>query len=549
MTQRLAAVALALILLACTEPAGRAGKPGAAGGTIVIATTADPDALFPPLALNIEARQATELIFEYLADVGPGMNTIGDEGFVKQIASGWTWSGDSSSISFTIDPRARWHDGTRLTADDVAFTFSVYTDEKLGASVSSSLSEIDSVSAPDSGTAVFWFGERSPRQFYHAAAMMLILPRHVYGSAARDSLRAFSSRTTPMGSGRFRLAGWMPGSHFELARVDDHYRSTAKPARVLWTITPEYQSAVARLLGGEADVFPTIRQETIPSLAEKGDVNLVTLPGSDYVFMHLNHRDPRSQSKPHALFASREMRRAITMALDRTAMVKNLFDTLASVSIGPAVRAFPTTDTSLAQIRHDKPLAERLLDSLGWRRAREGALRTRNGVPLRFDLLVPVSSLSRVRLSVLLQEQLRQVGIEVNVEKMDYAAFSARQSARSFDAALASWHLGSSPGAVKVTWTSEAAGKGGLNYGSYRNPRFDALVDRALAATDVRVSRELFRQANQIIVDDAAAVWLYEPKTLIAISDRIRHGPMRPNAWWLGIGDWEVQPAERETEN
>lgn len=548
MTHRPGAIVLALILLACAEPANRAGASGA-GGTIVIATTSDPDALFPPAALNMEARQATELIFEYLADVGVGMNTIGDDGFVKQIASGWKWSSDSSSISFTIDPRARWHDGTRLTSDDVAFTFAVYTDDRVGASASSSLSDVDSVSMPDSSTVVFWFGERSPRQFYHAAAMMLILPRHVYGAVARDSLRAFASRTAPMGSGRFRLARWTPGSHFELARVEDHYRATARPGRVLWTITPEYQSAVARLLGGEADVFPAIRQETIPALVEKGDVNLVTLPGSDYVFMQLNHRDPRSQSRPHALFASRELRRAMTMALDRPGMVKNLFDTLASVSIGPAVRAFPTTDTSLSQLHYDKARAERVLDSLGWRRGSEGAVRARNGVPLRFDLLVPVSSLSRVRLAVLLQEQLRQVGIDVNVEQMDYAAFSARQSARSFDAALASWHLGSSPGAVKVTWTSGAAGRGGLNYGSYRNARFDALVDSALAATGVAASRELFRQANQIIVDDAAAVWLYEPKTLIAIRDRVRYGPMRPNAWWLGIPDWEARSTQRDTQN
>src|SRR5512140_3776801 len=94
-------------------------------GTIVIATTSEPDALFPPAALNIEARQATELIYEYLADVGPAMNTSGDAGFVKELASSWSWSPDSTHISFTINPEARWQDGQRVTSRDVAFSYSV----------------------------------------------------------------------------------------------------------------------------------------------------------------------------------------------------------------------------------------------------------------------------------------------------------------------------------------------------------------------------------------------------------------------------------------
>ena len=232
------------------------------------------------------------------------------------------------------------------------------------------------------------------------------------------------------------------------------------------------------------------------------------------------------------------------MALDREKIVKNLFDTLASVSIGPAVRAFPTTDTSLVQIPFDRTQAARILDSLGWTfpaspaRAEGIRIRRRNGIPLRFRLLVPVSSLSRMRLSVLLHEQLRQAGIDVVVEEMDYSTFSARQASRTFDAALASWHLGSSPEAVRATWTSDAAEKGGLNYGSYTNAVFDQLVDSALSASSLAASREYFRRANQVIVNDAAAIWLYEPKAVLAINRRVNPGPMRPNAWWLGIADW-----------
>jgi peptide/nickel transport system substrate-binding protein len=535
-------VSVLLVVAACTI-SDRFGGSQRNAGTIVIAKTSEPDALFPPAALTMEARQATELIYEYLADAGPAMNTIGDDGFVKELASSWAWSPDSSQISFTVNPEARWHDGQRVTSRDVAFSFSVYRDTVVASGLESDLADIDSVSTPDSATAVFFFHRRTPHQFFDAGSLMLILPEHLLGRISRNALREVASRSEPVGSGRFRLASWVKGSHFELDAVKQHYRGRANPDRLIWTVTPEYQSAVTRLLGGDADVFANVRQETIPDLAKK-NFNVISLPGMDYVFMQLNLRDA-SGKNPHDIFGSRDLRRAITMALDRKSMVKNLFDTLASVGIGPTVRAFPSTDTAIAQIPFDRAGAERILDSLGWRRPAPGRIRTRNAAPLRFSLLVPVSSLSRMRMAVLIQEQLKRIGVDVRVEQMDYSAFSERQASRKFDAALASWHLGSTPAGVNQTWTTSAAKKGGLNFGSYSNPVFDGLVDSALSARSLESERAYFRRAYQTIVDDAPAVWLYEPLSVMAIHKRIHTTPMRPNAWWLDIASWRIPPGER----
>ena len=533
---------IVVVAAACTN-SDRTGDSSRSAGTIVIATTSEPDALFPPAALTMEARQATELIYEYLADVGPAMNTIGDAGFVKEIASSWEWSPDSTQISFTINPEARWQDGQRVTSRDVAFSYSVYKDPVVASGLESDLGDIDSVSTPDSATAVFSFRRRTPHQFFDAAALMLILPEHLLGKISRSALREVAERGQPVGSGRFRLASWVKGSHFELDAVKQHYRGRANPDRLIWTVTPEYQSAVTRLLGGDADVFANVRQETIPELAKK-KFNVVSLPGMDYVFMQFNLRNS-SGKNPNNIFGSRDVRRAITMALDRKSMVKNLFDTLASVGIGPTVRAFPSTDTSIAQIPFDRSGAERLLDSLGWRRPAPGRIRTRGAVPLRFSLIVPVSSLSRIRIAVMIQEQLRRIGVDMRVEQMDYSAFSERQASRSFDAALSSWHLGSTPGGVKETWTTSATKKGGLNFGAYSNPVFDNLVDSALSARSLGSEREYFRRAYQTIVNDAPAVWLYEPRSVMAIHKRIHTTPMRPNSWWLDIGSWRIPPSER----
>jgi peptide/nickel transport system substrate-binding protein len=524
--------AIGLSFAACSSDTA-VPKPAARPATVVISASADPNSLFPPLALNIEARQATELIYEYLADVGQQMNTVGDSGFVKQLASGWTWSSDSMSIAFSIDPRARWHDGERVTSHDVAFSFDVYRSPSSGSTLVAPLAEIDSVVAADSSTAVFWFRRKGPRQFYAAASMMLILPKHLLGSLSPDSLRRGAPDRIPVGSGPYSYSNRESGSRFEVGAVPGHYRKgNPDVQRIVWSIAPDYRTGVLRLIGGDVDVFANVRQESIDDLVKSGQFNIVMLPGMDYVFMQLNLRN--------SILSSRELRRALTMALDRKSIVESLFGSLAAVSLGPAVRAFPTTDTSLVQLPFDRRRAGRILDSLGWRRAEDG-IRSRNGQPLRLQTMVPTSSQSRMRIAVLIQEQLRAVGVDVVLDRMDFGAFSARQAARDFDAALASWTLGSSPEAVRATWTGRAVEPGGLNYGEYRNAEFDRLVDSALAANSLRESRRLFRAANQIIIDDAAAIWLYEPRTVLAVHKRFSTPPMRPNAWWLGLADWTIR--------
>src|SRR5256885_11409624 len=117
--------ALCLVLLvlvgACQRRAGCAGRCG----TAVIVVNADADALLPPVTVNPTATQVSDLIFLKLADLGLGLNTVGDAGFVPRLAKHWKWD-DSLTLVFTLDERARWQDGKAVDASDVAFTFDVY---------------------------------------------------------------------------------------------------------------------------------------------------------------------------------------------------------------------------------------------------------------------------------------------------------------------------------------------------------------------------------------------------------------------------------------
>jgi len=539
--RKAAAVLLTLCTAACSEHS-RNTTTAEPGGTLVISTTADPGTLFPPLIGTTQGKQIAEQIYDYLADVGPEMNTRGEKGFRPQLTDGWRWSADSLSLAFHLNPRARWHDGKAVSAHDVQFTFALNKNPALGGALLTELANIDSVTASDSLTAVFWFHERLPTQFLDAAAQMLILPAHQLERIQVARLR--ESSPAPIGTGRFRLRRWDKGSSVEIVADSSNYRGRAKLDRVIWSISPEFTTAVTRLFSGDADLFDALRAEDLPELLRHPKLRAIILPGTDYGFVQFNLRDPAHNAQPHPLFGDRALRRAIAMSIDRNALVKSVLDTLGLVAVGPTVRAFPTTDTLVSQIPFDSARGRVILDSLGWSSHDARGIRTKNGRELAFNLLVPTSSMSRMRLAVLLQAQLRSMGIRVEIEQMENSAFMARQQTRSFDAALGGWHLGVSPDGTRQAWGTVGADKDGVNYGSYENPTFDAQLDSALRADPER-AREKFTLAYATINQDAAAVWLYEPRTVIGLHRRLRTGWMRPDAWWADLGDWYIPASER----
>ena len=535
-----AVVALALILIGCSDKSR--GGDTETGGTLVISTQQDPGTLFPPFVETTSGKQITEQIYDYLADVGPSLDLRNEKDYRPELADSWRWSSDSLSLAFHINPRARWHDGQRVTAQDVRFTLDLNKHPSVEGRYASSLGNIDSVAVADSLTAVFWFHRRQPTQFLDAAAQLLILPAHQLQRIAPERLRTMVM-PPPIGSGRFRLSRWDKGATVEIVADTANYRGRAKLDRVIWSVTPDLAAIVARLGRGDTDLFDALRPEDVGPMSRQSFLHVTNLPTMDYVFLRFNLRDAANKKRPHPLFGDRDLRRAITMSIDRKTLLRNVLDTFAVVPSGPTVRAYPTTDTTLAQIPFDSARASQLLDSLGWMQGANG-IRAKNGKELAFTIIVRSSSTNRMRMSVLLQEKLRQMGIRVGVESMESQAQVTRLVKGDFDASLDNWTMTASPDGTRDAWGTLGIGKNGVNYGSYSNPRFDALFDSALTS-DPSHERARFSAAYKVINDDAPAVWLYEPRKILGLHRRVRTAQMRPDSWWFSLADWHIPPADR----
>ena len=534
-----------LLLALLASCGGNDAARGPVGGTVIIAAAADADAMLPPLVRTSQGRLASELLFDRLVEIGPSLNTIGDADFQPRLAQSWTWSADSLAITFTLHPDATWHDGRPVIAADVQAGYAAIMDSANGSNLLADLADVAGVVSNSDGTVTIQFKRRAPEQFY-AASVIFPLPAHLMPSDASVPLATSELARRPIGSGPYRFVSWTPLERFEFEAVEEFYRGRARLDRVVVTVTPEPSTGLARLWAEEADVWEQLPAGDVAEAQRHAHIRLVNSNAFDYSFVAFNFRDARDREKPHPLFADAALRRAISMAVDRPALVKAIFDTLAIPLKGPFVTTQFTADTTVAQLPFDRAAAAALLDSLGWRVDARDGMRRRNGSLLTFTALIPGSSRNRERASVLMQEQLRQVGIAMDIERAENRTFTQKRQDGQFDVVFGGWLTTPSPRGLRSTWgTFGEDGWGGQNDGRYSNPAFDAAIQAGLAAMDPTTARGHFRDAYGVIVNDAAAMFLYEPRTVAVVHKRFRIPAWRPDGWWRSLPEWSVAPDER----
>ena len=539
-----ALLACVLGATACDGGPRASGDEAAVGGTLVAAVQNEPRFLMPPLIQMVDEKMVSDQIFEPLAWLGDDGRL--DGAYRPGLADRWSWERDSTVIVFQLNPKARWHDGVPVRASDVKFSYDLFSDPAVGWKDRNAFSRLDSVTVRDSATVAFHFRHRYLEQFFDAATRMLILPEHVLAKEPRATLATAAFGRQPVGSGRFRFSKWSAGSSIELVADTTNYHGRPKLDRVIFAVTRDPNALSTRMATGEVDAAEISIPAMYQALMTKAQFTATPLPSFDYTYLLFNSRDRKNSARPHPLFNDVNLRRALTMALDRDRLVRSQFDSLASVAVGPMTRAQSLADTTVARITYDSANAARLLDSLGWKLPQGKAIRERGGQPLRFSILVPSISGNRMALVVRVQQALRQAGADAAVEALDGNAFFAKLGARDFDIAFDARRVEPGISGLRPYWSAATARQpGGPNYATYENPRFDAHLDSAVFAYDVPRARAHAKQAYETLLADVPAVWMYEPRTRSVVHKRFRTAHITPGAWWAGIAEWSIPPTER----
>ena len=525
-------------LAGCERPVGCTGSYC---GTVIDAAVAEPSTLLPPSTEDVVSNDIGEQLFLKLADVGMSTNTIGDEDFQPLLAERWEWDGPLTLV-FHLDPRARWQDGQRVAAVDVEFTFDAYKDSVLASPFRAKLRRIASVTQRDSLTAVFRFRERYPEMFYDAVYHMRILPAHLLRSVPRDQWKTAPFGRQPVGSGPYKFVRWQSGQSIELEADSTFFLGRPGIRRLIWRFTPNLQVGVTQVIADQADVREQlVTPENVERARAAPQLHLYPFRGNIYTYLGFNLRASGDTSQAHPIFADREVRRALTMAVDRASLVKSALGDLGKVPPGPMSSLLWIWDPEIRQLPYDTAQAGRILNARGWRDHDGDGVRDKNGQPLTFHILVPTTSVLRRQYARLLQEQFRVVGVRAEIDELEFSVVTQRLQAGNFDTAVLSRGNDPSPGSgITQSWT--LGGWGGSNFGRYYNAEFERLVDRAISAPTRDQARGFWRAAISTMNADAPAIFLYSLENIAAVHKRIDNVQIRPDSWAALLRTWRIPP-------
>ena len=533
-----------LVILAVVTLAGcerRGGCTGAYCGTLINAAVAEPPTLLPPSSENVVVGDIGEQLFLKLADVGMSTNTIGDEDFQPLLAQRWEWDGPLTLV-FHLDPRARWQDSQPVTAADVEFTFNAYTDSAVGSPFRPKLRRIASVTQRDASTAVFRFHERYPEMFYDAVYHMRILPAHLLRAVPRDQWKTAPFGRQPVGDGPYRFVSWQAAQSLELVADSTFFLGRPPIRRLIWRFTPNLQVAVQQVIADQADVREQlVTPDNVERARAAKQLTIYPFRGNVYTYLGFNLRANGDTSKPNPIFADRDVRRALSMAVDRASLVKSTLGDLGKVPPGPMSSLLGIWDPEIRQLPYDTAQAARILNAHGWRDHDGDGIRDKNGQPLAFHILVPTTSVLRRQYARLLQEQFRAIGVQTDIDELEFSVVNERLSSGKFDTSVLSRGNDPSPGSgITQTWTR--AGFGGSNFGRYYNAEFERVVDLAIAAPTRERARALWKAAMETINADAPGIFLYALENVAAVHSRFDNVQIRPDSWAALLRTWRIPP-------
>ena len=489
-------------------------------------------------ASSLGNQELADQLFLRLAELGPTLLTAGDRNFVPVLARSWTRR-DSVTLAFDLDPRARWQDGVPVTARDVVFTFGRARNPAIAPKLSELLRYITAVTAEGDRRIVFRFSHPYAEQLYDATFHVAPLPAHLLDSIPPEALARSAFVSQPVGSGPYRLVRNVPGQFVELAANDGFFLGRPKLDRVIIRIAADADARLNLMLSGQADAMDNVPPplDNLRRVAADTSLRLIPVPSASVGFLLFNQHDRHDRSQPHPILSDIRVRRAITLGLDRRLMVQAVFGSYGEVPYGPV--------SSLLWIRNRSPkpepqnLAEsrRLLAAAGWKDSDGDGTLDRNGQPLTLELSLPNTSAIRRQLALLVQEQLRQIGVGIQVQQLEFPVWSERHNAANFDIDFPSIVQDPTPSGLTQAWTC----KGGTNVIQYCNPRVDSLMERAVLGKGD--PGQAWVAAVRQIEADAPATFLYAPTYVYAVKRHFRNVKISPASSWILLREWSDEPA------
>ncbi len=422
------------------------------------------------------------------------------------------------AVTYRLHPEARWGDGTPVTAQDVKFTWRVGRDPESGVAGMEAYRRILEVEIIDRHT--FTFHVDRLTFDYASASGFYLLPEHLEREPFEAGPRDYRNRTlydrapaTPgLWLGPYRVQQVVPGSHLVLVPNEHWWGQPPSFNRIVVRTIENTAALEANLLSGEVDYIAgelgLSLEQALSFERRYGDrFRVIYQPGLVYEHLELQHNNPWLDDL--------RVRQALLHGIDREALSQQLFagkQLVADTSINPLDWVH---DPDVPNYGYDPKRAAELLDQAGLGLGSDGHRRDPRGRPVVLELMSTAGNRTRELVQQVLAGQWGQLGLEINIRNEPARVFFGETvTHRRFDAiALFAWV--SAPESVPRSTLhseqipSETNGWSGQNYGGYRNPEMDRLIDAIEVEMDRDRRRSLWAELQRLYAEDLPALPLY----------------------------------------
>jgi peptide/nickel transport system substrate-binding protein len=454
------------------------------------------------------------------------------------LAETWEISPDQLTYTFHLRHGVKWDDGVPFTAEDVKYTYDRIMDPKVDAAPARSyFTNIKSCEVIDPYTVRFTATERYFKTLEVLGTFITVVPKHVF-AVGNPNFNEHPYGRHPIGTGPYKFVRWDTGSQIALERKDDYWGGADHyPKRLVFQVIQEPYVAAQLMKKGEIDAFdgvsPVIWKFDLEHSPAMNHTREIVYPFPSYTYFGFNLRLP--------LFSDIRVRHAIDLLMPRDEILSQLYlNKFADKTAGYDPPSLPSYNHDVAPTPYDPAQALQLLTEAGWKNDHGDGILYKGGQPLSFTVLYPSGNIGSQKVAELMQESLRQSGIDVKLSRLEFAQMIDRVNDWKFDAMLGGWSLDINGDPAQLWAGADADVKKSSNFIGYKNPEADKLIAEGKLEYDDDKRNAIYRQLQKVIHDDYPVCFLFNPKVILLVSDRFQNVKMfapRPcfdiTTWWV----------------
>ena len=496
-------------------------------GHLTIASLQEPNLLNPLMAENEAAYEVGKMIYSglvYCDDKGVWQPDLAIE--VPGATNGGI-SADGRVLTYRLRSGVRWHDGVSFTAEDVKFTWQMIMSKKLKVS-REGYEKISGIDISNPTTLIIRFKEPYPG---YLGLFSFILPKHLWEKEA-DWAKSPLNRT-PVGTGPFKYRNWQLAEQIELEANESYYRGKPRLSKITYKLVTDSEILLNQMKVGEVDIAVNLPQTMADQARAVGGSKVVLAPSGICEEMALNLDLPQ--------FQDANVRKAIDKSIDRSGVMSQVVKGIGHAATGDQPFASWAFANEMKLGARDLAGAKELLAQSGWLQGPNG-IWEKAGKKLSFSLQVPSGNKLREQVAFYLAGQLKEAGIQVDVQTVDEQLFfNERLPMRRFEMALFAvvtndepdnydfWHSGQIPSAKN--------GYTGRNYAGWRNQEVDKLTEAGRNTFDYQLRRPYYVQLQERIAQDVPVIPLYFRAALDVAKETVQNYRPLP---WNGGRFWNV---------